>query len=721
MVIKKNRRAVLMQEYEQFNVKADESITDIYDRFLTLLNDLSLQRKNKKGQKMNVVALNAETHKGKEKISKRLRRRNIVEESDTNKSSNPDTDTDEDSELDLDDSQVVEMAAMGHLANECPKSTGKVLVTTNSNKDWMDSSELTMMMNAMHSWQLMERMLQELIRLEKVLKKEREVFKIWMTSGRKVHSFISDKNWKECLGYNKFTYRNINKAFNNTTPIKFVRTNENGVKFVYQVGSTSKNPDKKKDEPRVSDKKKEEPKIQQKKSKNIGLLSKIQLDKKICEVTSRSHKSRSKRGRNGKQGINKASNYKCIYNAPRKAYFNYGITNHIAIDCGKPKNKVTKIPESDNSGRSVFYKPQNPCSHCGSSWHSIYTCKDYHSLYHNNYDPLPKFNKIAILNRIAKLNVHTSYKLKIVKTNPDGAIPGGSIPEKNSPTAKIHRTGTKSMLSEYEEKVGPMVSYGNRNVGKILGYGNIIIGNIIISNIALVDGLKHNLLSISQITNIGLYVVFNDTHCEVVHKITNEIIFKGYRYGNIYEAKLYANNDGPETCLRLFTYDERDVTLYALGIGACGTNALDDKDLKYVYHENGQKFIKIRNKTSVVGLHDKGKAAILELEVLSYGESFDEPIYMNREMEVALNTDWCEYRAGCDGLVTLSLGGKLLENKESDGFDMPNLVEQDQGKDSRGDRGGCQKLEMFEEGIKARGTQKFIEWPSIASGVQPRI
>lgn len=66
-------------------------------------------------------------------------------------------------------------------------------------------------------------------------------------------------------------------------------------------------------------------------------------------------------------------------------------------------------------------------------------------------------------------------------------------------------------------------------------------------------------------------------------------------------------------------------------------------------------------------------------------------------------------------------GGKLLENKESDGFDMSNLVEQDQGKDSRGDRGGCQKLEMFEEGIKARGRQKFIEWSSIASGVQPRI
>ncbi|KAL1820737.1 enoyl-CoA hydratase 2, peroxisomal [Daucus carota subsp. sativus] len=143
---------------------------------------------------------------------------------------------------------------------------------------------------------------------------------------------------------------------------------------------------------------------------------------------------------------------------------------------------------------------------------------------------------------------------------------------------------------------------------------------------------------------------------------------------SLINPELVVNYKYPE---RLFTYDERDATLYALGVGACATNALDEKELKYVYHEDGQKFIKvlptfaaiyslgsinigeipgmsfdprlllhgqqfieiyrplpthgcIRNKTSVVGLHDKGKAAIMELEVTSYGESSDEPICMNR-------------------------------------------------------------------------------------------
>ena len=40
--IKKNKRAILIQEYEYFEAKSDESLTDVYDRFLTLLNELAL-------------------------------------------------------------------------------------------------------------------------------------------------------------------------------------------------------------------------------------------------------------------------------------------------------------------------------------------------------------------------------------------------------------------------------------------------------------------------------------------------------------------------------------------------------------------------------------------------------------------------------------------------------------------------------------------------------
>ena len=65
-----------------------------------------------------------------------------------------------------------------------------------------------------------------------------------------------------------------------------------------------------------------------------------------------------------------------------------------------------------------------------------------------------------------------------------------------------HMTCYKSLLSEFE-KVGPSVSYGDGNLGKILGYGKINFGNVILEDVALVAGLKHNLISVSQICDIG--------------------------------------------------------------------------------------------------------------------------------------------------------------------------------------------------------------------------
>ena len=87
-----------------------------------------------------------------------------------------------------------------------------------------------------------------------------------------------------------------------------------------------------------------------------------------------------------------------------------------------------------------------------------------------------------------------------------------------------HMTGNKSLLSEFEEKVGPTVSYGDGNLGQTLGYGNIEIGNVIIEKVALVSGLKHNLQSVSQITDRGYHVNFMKDHCEIINKKTRKIV-----------------------------------------------------------------------------------------------------------------------------------------------------------------------------------------------------
>jgi peroxisomal enoyl-CoA hydratase 2 len=35
------------------------------------------------------------------------------------------------------------------------------------------------------------------------------------------------------------------------------------------------------------------------------------------------------------------------------------------------------------------------------------------------------------------------------------------------------------------------------------------------------------------------------------------------------------------------------VALYALGVGACGTDAVDDKELHFLHHIDGQRHIKV--------------------------------------------------------------------------------------------------------------------------------
>ena len=110
-------------------------------------------------------------------------------------------------------------------------------------------------------------------------------------------------------------------------------------------------------------------------------------------------------------------------------------------------------------------------------------------------------------------------------------------------------TGNKSLLSEFEEKAGSTVSYGDGNLGQTLGYGNIEIGSVIIEKVALVSGLKHNLPSISQITDRGYHVNFMKDHCEIINKKSQKIDLTSYRHGNIYEANLLSNTDGKITCL----------------------------------------------------------------------------------------------------------------------------------------------------------------------------
>lgn len=73
-----------------------------------------------------------------------------------------------------------------------------------------------------------------------------------------------------------------------------------------------------------------------------------------------------------------------------------------------------------------------------------------------------------------------------------------------------HITGDMALLSQFEEKVGPLVTFGDDNFGIIMGYDNMKVKNVIIENVSLISGVKHNILSISQFIDRGFKVVCDE-------------------------------------------------------------------------------------------------------------------------------------------------------------------------------------------------------------------
>jgi len=66
-------------------------------------------------------------------------------------------------------------------------------------------------------------------------------------------------------------------------------------------------------------------------------------------------------------------------------------------------------------------------------------------------------------------------------------------------------------------KEGRTVGFGGNQTGKIIGSGKIGNSSVSINNVWLVDGLKHNLLSISQFCDNGYDVLFVKNNCTVIN------------------------------------------------------------------------------------------------------------------------------------------------------------------------------------------------------------
>lgn len=85
-------------------------------------------------------------------------------------------------------------------------------------------------------------------------------------------------------------------------------------------------------------------------------------------------------------------------------------------------------------------------------------------------------------------------------------------------------------LTQYD---GGLVTFGGKEKGRLVRRGTIKVGELIIDDTTLVKGLRHNLISISQLRDKGYEFGFKDGICTGNGKDPSQS-FTETKYENIY-------------------------------------------------------------------------------------------------------------------------------------------------------------------------------------------
>jgi hypothetical protein len=79
------------------------------------------------------------------------------------------------------------------------------------------------------------------------------------------------------------------------------------------------------------------------------------------------------------------------------------------------------------------------------------------------------------------------------------------------------------------------ITFSDNSKGKVKGLGKIAISNdLSISNVLLVESLNFNLLSVAQLYDLGFKCIFGVDDVEIISVDDSNLIFKGFRYKNLY-------------------------------------------------------------------------------------------------------------------------------------------------------------------------------------------
>ncbi|GJZ78291.1 retrovirus-related pol polyprotein from transposon TNT 1-94, partial [Tanacetum coccineum] len=200
-------------------------------------------------------------------------------------------------------------------------------------------------------------------------------------------------------------------------------------------------------------------------------------------------------------------------------------------------------------------KPFPPCKHCGFNDHIPDDCRNYPECgIYESYDHSTSGHNHVIQIRggvLAESSQSNESSIR-VKCNTCGSIVystsdhnefdhfkrGEKIqaakardPTKNGCSRIM--TGVKSYLHKYVEQPGPKVVYGDNSSCITEGYDSINCGGIVFTKVAFVNGLKYNLISISQLCDAKYIVQFDDKQ-GIIFNANKEIVLIAPRRNDVY-------------------------------------------------------------------------------------------------------------------------------------------------------------------------------------------
>ncbi|KAG7540628.1 Zinc finger CCHC-type [Arabidopsis thaliana x Arabidopsis arenosa] len=208
--------------------------------------------------------------------------------------------------------------------------------------------------------------------------------------------------------------------------------------------------------------------------------------------------------------------------------FYCGKPGHIRRSCYKFQDKIKQLWQA----RKCFIEP----SKFGKVWVrkiDLYNKDSEHDEKQYN-KAVSESDEISLTCNVTIVQLDESDKdeeftAKVAYTSTDGTA---NNPWYFDSGCSRHMTGDSSVLPTFTEEASEKVTFGDGGKGRIRGKGNIECDDQpSLINVYYVEGLKENLISISQLCDDGLKVILTRTDCQAVDENGNTVLC-GVRSGN---------------------------------------------------------------------------------------------------------------------------------------------------------------------------------------------